>query len=116
MDEIIGKVTIAPEVLTTIVRQTTLSQPGVVRLSGRTPNGMSRLLGRVAVGEGLRITIGEETIAVELYLVAKADENLLQLGQTLQNEITRAISHMVGLGVSAVNVHIEDVVFAGNPP
>lgn len=116
MDETIGKVTIAPEVLTTIVRQTALSQPGVVRLSGRTPNGMSRLWGRVAVSEGLRIAIGEGTIAIDLYLVAKADENLLRLGQALQSEITRAINHMVGLEVSAVNVHIEDVVFTGSPP
>lgn len=114
MEEKIGKITIAPEVLTTIVRQTALSQPGVVRLSSRRPNGMGRLLGRVALSEGLRIEIGEEAIAVDIYLIAKATVNLLQLGQTLQSEIARAVSHMVGLQVSAVNVHIEDVVFEGS--
>jgi len=116
MEEKIGKVTIAPEVLTTIVRQTALSQPGVVRLSSRTPNGMGRLLGRVALSEGLRIEIGEEAITVDIYLIAKATVNLLQLGQALQNEIARAVNHMVGLQVNAVNVHIEDVIFEESSP
>jgi uncharacterized alkaline shock family protein YloU len=48
---------------------------------------------------------------VDLYVVAEPEANLLHLGQTLQNEVSRAIQEMVGMEVLAVNVYIQDVDF-----
>jgi uncharacterized alkaline shock family protein YloU len=49
---------------------------------------------------------------VDLYVIVDHDVNMLQLGRTLQSEVTRAIEEMVGMNVRTVNVHIEDVHYA----
>lgn len=108
MYEAPGKVTIAPTVLTTIVRLATLDQRGVRRLGAVVPNVRGLLAGG-AVEEGIFIEVTGDGVQVEVHIVADADANMLKLGETLQSSITRAIEEMVGLPVSAINVYIDDV-------
>ena len=109
-----GIVTIAPGVLTTIVRMTTLAQPGVLRLSQRTPSGRPRVRGKGAGAEGLRVEVFDDNSAtVEVHVIADPSARLQDLGKVLQAEITRALEHMAGTPVEAVNVFIDDVEFDG---
>ena len=107
-----GTVTIAPGVLTTIVRMTTLAQPGVLRLSQRTPSGRPRVRGKGAGAEGLRVEVFDDNSAtVEVHVIADSSASLPTLGQELQTEIARAVEHMVGMEMRAVNVFIDQVEF-----
>ena len=108
MEENLGNVTIAPEVLLSLVRLTALATPGVARLYAGMPNGVRRLFSGKAA-EGIRIEIEDHTVAIELYIVAEPDAHMLPLGQTLQHEINRAIQDVVGMPVKEINIHIEDV-------
>lgn len=106
MEEVpaLGRITVDPEVLETIARLTALAVPGVARIA---PVPRSRLLGGK---EGVRITLQDGSVLVDLYLVVESGYNMLALGRQVQAEVTRAIQEMVGLDVEAVNVYIEDVV------
>jgi uncharacterized alkaline shock family protein YloU len=104
-----GKVTIAPNVLTTIVRSTALEQRGVRRLAPVPPNVRGLLAGG-ALDEGIFIEVTDQGVQIEVHIVAEGDCNLLRLGESLQSSITRAIEEMVGMPVAAVNVHVDDVV------
>jgi len=105
-----GKTTIAPEVLLTIARLTTLSVPGVSRMSP-TPGGVNRLFRR-GVGEGVRLDIREDDhVYADLYVILKADVNIRDVSRLVQQHVSRAITEMVGMPVGRVNVHIEDVDF-----
>jgi uncharacterized alkaline shock family protein YloU len=108
MDEVQGKVTIAPTVLTTIVRQTALEQNGVSRLAPVPPKVRGLLTGG-ATEEGIFVAVTEPGVQVELHVVADAQSNMLKLGSALQAEITRALEEMVGMPVVAVDVYIDDV-------
>ena len=110
-----GEVTIAPGVLATIVTMTALAQPGVLRLSPRTPSpGLGRIRPRGATAEGLRIDLLDDGSAlVEVHVIADPSARLQDLGKVLQAEITRALEHMAGTPVEAVNVFIDDVEFDG---
>jgi len=101
----IGKITIDPGVLETVARLAALAVPGVVRMTP--PMGLQRLLG---LEDGVEIVVRDGAVRVDLYIVAESGSNLLSLGRQIQAEVTRAISDIVGMPVSAVNVHIEDVV------
>ncbi|MGQ9492378.1 MAG: Asp23/Gls24 family envelope stress response protein [Anaerolineae bacterium] len=101
----LGTVVISPAVLATIARQTTLSVPGVVQVS---PQGVHRLLG-TRQGGGVRVQVMDEAVILDIYVVATADVNLLQLSREIQSKVTRAIREIVGMAVSEVNVHIVDV-------
>ena len=108
MEENLGSVTIAPEVLLSLVRLTALATPGVARLYPRMPNSVRRLFSGKAA-EGIKIEIEGHTVTIDLYIVAEPDTQMLTLGQTLQREINRAINEVVGMPVKEINIHIEDV-------
>jgi len=104
----LGKVTIAPNVLVTIVQKTADSVPGVDQLCTNLP-GVKRWLGLHSVGQGVEVRVADDRVDVDVYLVAKRNVELLQMGRHLQREVTRAIQDIVGMQVSEVNVHIEDI-------
>jgi len=99
----IGKITVAPEVLETTARLTTLAIPGVIRMAS--PPGMGRLLRH----DGVKIEIIGNSVRVRLYVVTEPDVNMLNVGRQIQAEVTRAIQNMIGMEVQSVDVHIEDV-------
>lgn len=109
MNDKLGKVTIAPGVLLTIVRLTALSVPGVTRMSGNLTGSVNRFLGRAHVDEGVSLLVEDDMVTVDLHIVVDAEANMLKVGRNIQSEVARAISDMVGMGVKQVNVHIENV-------
>ena len=111
MDQVLGKVTIAPSVLTTIVRLTTLEQRGVHHL-GIAPPNVRGLLAGGAADDGIFVEVTPEGVSVEIHVIVDAGTNMLKLGEALQTDITRAIQEMVGMPVLTVDVHIDDVVLA----
>jgi len=105
----LGRIIVAPGVLVTIARLTALATPGVVRMSRNWVGAMSRLLRHRSGDAGVEITIEDQAVTADLYIVAQHDVSLLEMGRQLQANVTRAIEEIVGLRVWAVNVHIEDV-------
>jgi uncharacterized alkaline shock family protein YloU len=104
-----GKTTIAPNVLLTIARLTTLNIDGVCQMS-ELPGGFNRMFQR-GYEEGARIQIEDNRVYADLYVILKNDINVREVSRTIQNEVSRAISEMVGMEVGRVNVHIEDIYF-----
>jgi uncharacterized alkaline shock family protein YloU len=111
-----GAVTIAPGVLTTIVRMTTLAHPGVLRLAPRMPPSLPRLRGKGAQAEGLRVELSDDdAVTVDVHVIADPSASLTDLGKVLQTQIARALEDMVGMEVRSVNVFIDEIEFdAGN--
>ncbi len=102
-----GRVTVETGVLETIARLTAVNVPGVVRIAEK---DVDRLLG--LPGKSVAIRVQEGRVTVDLHIIAAPDRSLLKLGREVQYEVARAIQQMIGMPVDAVNVHIEDVVYA----
>lgn len=100
----IGRITVAPQVLETIARLTTLAVPGVARVVS--PQGVRRLLRH----DGVKLEIAGNSVRVELHIATEPDVNMLGVSHQIQAEVTRAIQDMVGMDVRAVDVRIEDVL------
>jgi len=112
--EAVGKTTIAPEVLLTIARLTTLDIAGVSRMSP-VPGGVNRLFNR-GISEGVRIDIREDdTVFADLFVILQKDVNIRDVSREIQHKVARAISEMVGMQVGRVNVHIEDIDYPMEP-
>lgn len=110
-EESLGKVIIAPDVLITIARLTTLSVPGVAHMAGGWGQVSHWLHRGTASGDGVRIHVEGNTVAVDLYIVVEQGTNMLQVSRRIQKEVARAIENLVGMVVREVNIHIEDVEF-----
>lgn len=104
-------VTIAPGVLLTIVRMASLSVEGVVR-TANIPGGVDRWFRRNAADDGVHIETDEGSVKVDVYLIVNTTRSLHTTCREVQSEIARTIKEYAGMKVSAVNVHIEDVVFS----
>lgn len=109
MDETSGAVIIAPQVITTVVRHVAEATPGVARLSSSLSGRMRHVLRGRRSASGVDIDVEDGAVEIAVYIVAMPNTQLLPLGQTLQREIHRAISDVVGMPVRAVNVHFADV-------
>jgi len=105
----IGKTSVAPEVLITIARLTTLKVSGVSRMANLPP-GVSRLFQR-GTGEGVYVDLRDNTATIDLYVVLKEDVNIREVSRAIQHEVARAISEMVGILVGRINVHVEDIEY-----
>ncbi len=109
----VSRTSIAPEVLLTIARLTTLEVPGVSRMSP-VIGGVNRIFNR-GVGEGVRISISDSSVSADLYIILKEDVNIREVSRNVQHKVARAISEMVGMQVGRVNVHIEDIDYPTEP-
>lgn len=109
MEGKLGTVRIAPQVLATTARLTTLSVPGVAHMFRDLSSGVDRLLKGKAAADGVRIELVDNAVSVDLFVVAASSVNLFELGREVQARVTRAITEMIGMPVLAVNVHIEEI-------
>ena len=105
----LGRIIVAPEVLATIARLTALGTPGVARMGANWVREVGHLLGHTIGDGGVDISVEDQAVTADLYIVAQHGVNLLDLGRELQANITRALEEIVGLKVWSVNVHILDV-------
>jgi uncharacterized alkaline shock family protein YloU len=56
------------------------------------------------------LTIKDNTVTADLYIVVATNVNIVEVGSAVQEEVAAAIEHMVGMQVREVNVYIQDVV------
>lgn len=109
--ESIGRIEIAPEVLTTIVRHTTLEVEGVNGLAA-VPADVGRLFRRSVRHDGILLNYANGRLQFDVYVNMDPHVNVLETSKRVQASIVEAVDKMVGLPVAAVNVHVEDVVYA----
>jgi uncharacterized alkaline shock family protein YloU len=105
----IGTVRIAPEVLATIAALTAQAVPGVVRLEGSLASEVGKIIGRGRSLHGVKVSVENREVWVELHLVVTPDSSMYQVGSEVQRAVAQAIETMVGMPVHAVDVYIEDV-------
>lgn len=102
-----GTTTMAPGVLVTLAKLTAMSIPGVVGVAPL-PGGVNRLFRR-GVAEGVQIEFDENSVGIDLYLILKQDTNVRNVSRKVQAEVARAIEEMIGMQVTRIDVHIEDI-------
>jgi uncharacterized alkaline shock family protein YloU len=89
-------------VLSTIAKLTTLEVAGVSRMADikqlSSPDN-----------EGVKVEVKDDLIYLDLYIIISSDHNARLVAETIQNQVSRAITKMVGMEVAKINVHITDV-------
>ena len=108
-----GKTTIAPGVLATIIKLTALQVDGVSRLA-QTPSSVNTLFSRNR-DDGVEIIVEEDgRVYADLHLILTDKVEIRQTSKKVQDEVSEAISKMVGMDVGSINVHIEDIDYQNN--
>jgi len=105
-----GKTTIAPDVLVSIARLTSLSIEGVSRMAA-VPGKLNKLV-RKDASDGVQIFVENNTVYADIYVVLHRDINVREVSHAIQHQVARAIKDMVGMEVGKVNVHVEDIDYS----
>ncbi|MFZ5922865.1 MAG: Asp23/Gls24 family envelope stress response protein [Chloroflexota bacterium] len=108
-----GKTTVAPDVLLTIARMSTLGVEGVNRMAP-VPGGVNRLFKRGA-GDGVQITVEDNFVYADLYVVMNQDVNIREVSRNVQQQVARAIQEMVAMDIGHINIHIEGIDYSVTP-
>jgi uncharacterized alkaline shock family protein YloU len=103
----LGAVRIAHRALRTMIEQAALRTPGVVAIA-RTPRKLT--FGRPIPWQGIGLSTRDQQVSIDLYVLAQRDANLAVVGARAQEAVTSAVEGLLGIGVSEINVYIQDVV------
>jgi uncharacterized alkaline shock family protein YloU len=110
-----GRVKVANEVIAQIAAMTALQVPGVAGVADRT-NQITRVIRRGGIHKGVRVEmLPDESLRLQLFLVAESGRNLPDLASTVQRDVVAAVDRMLGLSTSAVDVYFVDVRFSEAP-
>ncbi|MCS6773517.1 MAG: Asp23/Gls24 family envelope stress response protein [Anaerolineae bacterium] len=97
------QVTVAPEVIRTVVRNTVLAMPSVRGLVN------PRVARERGLERGVAVSVKDGSVSVSLHVIAAQDVPLLELGQQIQIEVKNVVEEVIGLSVAKVDVSFEDV-------
>src|SRR5690606_39499806 len=89
----------------------TCALPILAGMSGGIAGGIAELLGRKNLSKGVKVEVGEEQAAVDLFVVVEYGVRIPEIAYHIQENVKRAIETMTGLEVVEVNVHVQGVHF-----
>ena len=104
-----GVVRVARPVLSTIVLNTALQIPGVVRMARTNSDQWTRIIERDAPNQGVALTVKDNTVSADLYIVVASGSNIVEVGTAVQEEVAAANEMIIGMQVQNVNVYIQDI-------
>lgn len=104
-----GSVSFANDVIATIAGLATIEIKGVVGMSGGFSGGLAELLGRKNLTKGVKVEVGKEECAIDLFLVVEYGSDIPAMCKKVQTNVKKAVENMTGLRVIETNVHIQGV-------
>ena len=105
----IGEVRVADEVVAIIAGLAATEVEGVESMAGNITNELVSKLGMKNLSKGVKINVGEESVAVDLALNIKYGSEIPAVSKKGQEKVKSAIETMTGLEVSEVNIKIAGV-------
>lgn len=106
-----GIVKISDEVVGVISGLATTEIKGIVGMSASLVGGITQILsGKKNLSKGVKVSVGENSAAVDLYVVVEYGVKIPDVALEVQENVKKAVESMTGLSVSAVNIHVQNVM------
>ena len=109
LEDNIGEVQIADEVVAIIAGIAAMEIDGVASMGGNTTRELIQSLGKKSISKGVKVDILENVVTVYTSLNIKYGYNIVEVTKKVQEKIKSAIESMTGLQVADVNVRVVGV-------
>jgi uncharacterized alkaline shock family protein YloU len=110
MEEELGTIRVSPQVVAAIIGLSAADVSGVAWLNTRSGGQRKPLRSPDEVHRAVRLDVQAGYVQADIYLTVERGANMMQVGATVQQEVSEAIRRMLGLDVREINVYIVDVV------
>lgn len=108
-----GIVKISDEVVGVIAGLATTEIDGIVGMSASLVGGITQILtGKRNLSKGVKVSVGENSAAIDLYIVVEYGVRIPDVALKVQHNVKRAVESITGLEVSAVNIHVQNVMIS----
>lgn len=108
----LGKIQIAPEVISVIAGLAASEVEGVSPLGGGFVGELAERFGRKKnPSKGVAVEVGQKEVAVDLSVMVEYGYSIPRIAAQIQENVKTAIENMTGLSVVEVNVHVQDIRF-----
>ena len=106
-----GNIHISTEVLAVLAGAAALETEGVGGMAAGLSSDMAELVGRKVVAKGVRLTIAEDRLSIDLSILVKYGYAVPDVAKAVQENVMNAVVNTSGLNVEFVNVAVAGVVF-----
>ncbi|APM38608.1 Asp23/Gls24 family envelope stress response protein [Clostridium kluyveri] len=108
-----GIVKISDEVVGVIAGLATTEINGIVGMSASLVGGITQILtGKKNLSKGVKVSVGENNAAIDLFVVVEYGVRIPDVALKVQQNVKRAVESITGLEVSAVNIHVQNVMIS----
>ena len=104
-----GEVQISDDVLAIISAMAAMEVDGVVSMAGNITSEIVSRLGMKKLSKGVRVDVADNNVMVDLSIVLKMNENIINISKKVQDRVKSTIENMTGMEVANVNVNISSV-------
>ncbi|MCQ2451967.1 MAG: Asp23/Gls24 family envelope stress response protein [Oscillospiraceae bacterium] len=101
-----GNIHISEEVVAAIAAEAAAEVEGVAGLRAGHSRDNAEQSGRKVVSRGIKVRLAENQLSIDVYLLAKADLPLANLGSAVQQAVKAAVEAATGVTVQSVNVNV----------
>lgn len=104
-----GEVRIADDVISMIAAISATEVEGVSGMAGNITSDIISKLGVKNLSRGVKVTIADERVIIDLALELKYGVNLPKVCKTVQEKVKSSVEMMTGLTVDEVNIRIAGI-------
>lgn len=107
----LGRIIIADDAVATIAGAAALGSYGLVGMCSRSrlKDNFVELLRKENLARGVEITINEDKISVDLYIIVSYGTKISEVAQNVMETVKYAVENQIGLQVERVNVNVQGV-------
>ena len=109
MDNNIGTVQIADDVVAIIAALAATEVQGVSSMAGNITKEIVSKLGVKNLSKGVRVTVAEGSVCVDVAINVEYGYSVTDVSYKVQDKVKSAVENMTGLNVTEVNVRIAGV-------
>ena len=104
----LGSITVVEDVISTVAGYAAVECIGIVAMaSKRATDGLVELLGRENLKRGVRVSLAEESAAINLYIIVEYGVSIA--AKNVIESVKYRVETMVGIKVDKVNVTVEGI-------
>jgi uncharacterized alkaline shock family protein YloU len=106
----LGRIEVSPLAVASLASQAVLGCYGVVGMASKDlASGIVEILQPASHRRGVDIQIGDDQIAIDLYVVMEYGTRIATVAQNIQSVVKYSVEKALSVPVAAVNVHVQDL-------
>lgn len=105
-----GTISIENEVIARIAGVEATNCYGIVGMAAKSvKDGLVHLLKLESLTKGVRLSVGEEGLVIELHIIVEYGTNITAIADSLISNVKYQVEASTGIRVELINIHVEGV-------